>query len=105
MINKDHITVENADTGTRTVYVVQGGTAEERKGDIDQIIKRAFRGGHTVVYLDGTKVFRDRVRRFSQGKYERSDDGNRVRADIIEYTIHPDATEDQKVVRSVWVKW
>ena len=99
------ITVDNADTDTRTVYVVQGGTAEERQGDIDKIIKRAFRGGHTVVYPDGTQVFRERVPRFKKGKYEWSDDGNRVRADIIEYTIYPDATEDQKVVRSVWVKW
>lgn len=99
------ITVENADTDTRTVYVVQGGTAEERQGDIDKIIKRAFRGGHTVVYPDGTKVFRDRETRCKRGKYEWNDDGNRVRADLIEYTIYPDATEDQRVVRSVWVKW
>ena len=100
----DQITVENDDTDTRTVYVVQGGTAEERQGDIDKIIKRAFRGGHTVVYPDGTKVFRDRATRCKKGKYEWSDDGNRVRADILEYTIYPDDTEDQRTVRSVWVK-
>jgi hypothetical protein len=102
---KTRITVENANGESQTVHVVSGGTAEERQGDIDQIIKRAFRGGHTVVYPDGTRVFRERVPRVKKGKYEWSDDGNRVRADIIEHTLYPDATEAQEIVRSVWVKW
>jgi hypothetical protein len=104
---KTRITVEKFGGDKIIHHVVSGGTAEDRQGDIDQIIKRAFRGGHTVIYPDGTRVFRERVPRCKKGKYEWSDDGNRVRADIIEYTSYPDATEDddQRVVRSVWVKW
>ena len=99
------ITVEDKGSESKTVHVVAGGTAEERQASIDQIAKRAFRGGHAVIYPDGTKVFRDRQPRFSKGKYEWNNDGSRVRADIIEYTIYPDATEDQRVVRSVWINW
>ena len=99
------ITVENKNNDTKTVHVVSGGTVEERQASIDQIVKRAFRSGNAVIYPDGTKVFRDRQPRFSKGKYEWNDDGSRVLADIIEYTIHPDATEDQRVVRSVWINW
>jgi hypothetical protein len=99
------ITVEDRGADKKTVHVFAGGTDEERQFSIDKIVRGAFRNGHAVIYPDGTKVFRARHPRFNGGRYEWNRDGNRVRADVIEYTIYPDLTEDREVIRSVWINW
>ena len=93
------------------MHRVYGGDEAARAADIQRTIKKALRAGHTVVYPNGVRVYHERVVRFkpkaetSAARYEGSEEGNKVRADIVEHTIHPDGTEDTRTVREVWVKY
>jgi hypothetical protein len=95
----------------QVVHRVAGSSEAARAADIQRTIKKALRAGHTVVYPNGVRVYHERVVRFnpkaetSSARYEWSEDGNKVRADIVEHTIHPDGTEDTRTVREVWVKY
>ena len=108
MANTAEITVIYDDR--EVVHRVAGGDEAARAAHIQKTIKKALQAGHTVVYQDGVRVYHERLVRFnpraatSSARYEWSEDGNKVRADIVEHTIHPDGTEDSRPVRQVWIK-
>ena len=93
------------------VYVFCGSDEATRQAEIKRTAEKALKKGHTVIYETGVRVHHERVVRFnpkadtSSARYEWSEDGNKVRADIVEHTIHPDGTEDTRTVREVWVKY
>lgn len=109
MFHTAEITVVQDDR--EVMHWVTGGDEAARAADIQRTIKKALRAGHTVVYPNGVRVYRERVTRFnpraetSSARYEWSEDGNKVRADIVEHTIHPDGTEETRIVREVWVRY
>ena len=112
MKNEQAVTAVNViQEGCEVMHRVHGGDEDARAADIQRTIKKALRAGHTVVYPNGVRVFHERIVRFnpnaetSSARYEWSDDGNKVRADIVEHTIHPDGTEDSRTVRQVWTKY
>ena len=108
--NELHLTTVDFDTGLETINVIRGGDEKSRRAEATRQAAKALRKGHMVIHPSGVKVFHERVVRFnpkaetSSGRYEWSDDGNRVRADIIEHRIHPDGTENSEIVKQVWVK-
>ena len=109
MFHAAEITVIQGDR--ESVHRFIGGDETARAGEVEKTIKKALRAGHTVVYPNGVRVYQERVTRFnpkaetSSARYEWSEDGNKVRADIVEHTIHPDGTEETRTVRDVWVKY
>ena len=109
MTSTAEITVIHDDR--EVVHRVAGGDEAARTADLQRTIKKALRAGHTVVYPNGVRVFQDRVVRFnpraetSSARYEWSEDGNKVRADIVEHTIQPDGTEETRTVRELWINY
>lgn len=108
MLKSSSVTVIDNDTETCHQFIGCGDSV--RQAEVEQVIKKALRQGHVVVRETGERVFQERVVRFNPnaetpgGRYEWSDDGNRMRADVIEHTTHRDGTKEQRHVRAVWVK-
>ena len=104
-------TIVSITDDTEIKHVFYGSTDEVRRGEIERTARQELRKGHTVVYPGGTRVHWERTKRFNpkastvSERYEWNHKGNRVRADIIEFTIHPDGTEEQRNVQAVWVKY
>ena len=109
MSNTAQITVIHDDR--EVVHRVAGGDEAARTADIKRTIKKALRAGYTVVDPNGVRVYHERVVRFnpraetSSARYEWSNDGNKVRADIVEHTIHPDGTEETRKLHPVWIRY
>ena len=93
------------------VHVVCGSDEATRQAKIKRTADKALGRGHTVIFETGVRVYRERVVRFNpkaetaSGRYEWSEDGDRVRADVIEHRIHPDGTEERSTLREIWVKY
>ena len=107
MANTSTITIREDER--EIMHRIYGSTEEVRRGEIERTARQALRKGHTVVYPSRTRVHWERIKRFNpkastdSERYEWNHKGNRVRADIIEFTIHPDGTEEQRNVQAVWV--
>jgi len=70
--------------------------------------KKALRAGHTLKYNDGRVIWRERIEHVDLTKtgsaaYQWNANGDRIRADLIEVTRHPNGRLEKQKIRTVWI--
>lgn len=93
--------------GGDELTLVVGGDAAFHATELARIVSRALASGKTVKFPDGRSVWRENhpVVDLSKGgsaRYTWHRDGNRVRCELVEITLHKDKRIERRVVRKTW---
>ena len=91
------------------VNIVIGSDLGNVEAEFAKVRRNALAAGHQIEESDGTLIWRvteeiHNADASGSDCYVWHDDGNRVRAERVEYTLHTDGRRERRVLRKTWSK-